>query len=379
MSRSGENQTVLASLRLRWGVLLLAGAALILGGELLFSRVWQPDLARTWALLGALALAYQLARLWPDLALNHRVDEAKLLPTLGLGSVVSLARLLAFALLAGFLAVPLPPGLYAWLPVALNLIANFSDFFDGYLARISDHVTALGQKLDMDLDGRGLLVVTLLAYQYGTVPWWFLPVGFARYAFLLGLWWRERQGKPIYALAPSNARRVFAGVQMGFATAMLAPAFAPPETTLAATLFMLPFLNNFLVDWWQVSGRVGLQARWSAVGARFWRAAAGWPAAALRIVLALGLLSLLRQPISPVFAAIELVTAIALALGAAGRVAATTALITLGFRLSFTALGPVESVLLIGLTAQMFLGTGPYSLWRPEDSWITRRAGERLA
>ena len=376
-SPTGRPLNSLKSLRLRWRLLLLTGAALLASAHALLLDTSQPDFARLWLLLASLVFGYQLFIVARDLPLNHTPGKKNILPAFGWGTNMSLVRLMAFSILAGFLVIPLPKGSLAWAPALLNLAANISDFLDGYLARITDHVTRLGQKLDMDLDGRGLLIVTLLAYQYGKVPWWFLSVGLARYAFLFGLWWRKRRGLPIHDLQPSNARRMFAGVQMGFATAMLVPAFSPPETTLAATLFMLPFLANFLTDWFQVIGQTILSQAISELGARLWRAASQWFAFGLRFALAILLISLMRQPPSPTFTVVEALAAAALALGAAGRVASAAALITLGFRLQYTALGLAESLLIIGLSAQLFLGTGPYSLWRPEDAWIARRAGER--
>jgi CDP-diacylglycerol--glycerol-3-phosphate 3-phosphatidyltransferase len=106
----------------------------------------------------------------------------------------------------------------------------------------------------VDLDGRGLLVASLLVYQNGQVGWWFLLVGAARYVFVFGSWLRRRRGLSVQKLKENLGRRALAGTQMGLTTALLAPVFSPPETTLAAALFMIPFIANFSYDWLSYNG-----------------------------------------------------------------------------------------------------------------------------
>ncbi|HEY52033.1 MAG TPA: hypothetical protein G4N94_01075 [Caldilineae bacterium] len=67
----------------------------------------------------------------------------------------------------------------SWLPAFLFLLALLSDFFDGYLARRSDHVTQLGQALDMAIDGMGVLLAALLVIVWGQWPAIFAIVGLA--------------------------------------------------------------------------------------------------------------------------------------------------------------------------------------------------------
>jgi CDP-diacylglycerol--glycerol-3-phosphate 3-phosphatidyltransferase len=368
----------LGSLRLRWGLLLLVSGLLLMAGYFFLQRVWGAENAIWWASVSGLSAVYQLGRLWRDLELNHRPGEKEVLPRFGWGTSISFVRLLAISLMAGFLGQASPPEKIAWIPFFLYLLANASDFVDGYFARITDWVTRLGQKLDMDLDGRALLVVTLLAFQYGRVPWWFLLVGFVRYLFLFGLWWRERQGRPNYELQPSVGRRAFAGVQMGFSTAMLAPLFHAPETFLAASLFMLPFLGNFLVDWWQVSGRSVLLGRWDAMLKPLRRFGASWGGLLVRLALALFLLlRLVQGQLSPAHSIVEGLAIAALAVGVLGRVSAIVILVETGLRQQFGDLGILDWLILTGGTVLLFWGSGSYSLWQPEQNWYQRRPGEK--
>lgn len=347
---------------------------------LFLSNVWQLVHARNWLILSSTVHVYQLARFWPALSLNHRPDEKEVLQSFGLGTRISLVRFISISILSGFLFLPEPSGYLAWLPAIAYLAAIFSDFFDGYLARITNHVTLLGQKLDLDLDARGLLVATLLAFAYGRVPWWYLSIGLARYLFTFGLYWRRRKAKAIYPLQPNVHRRSLAGTLMVFSTAMLIPIFSPPETKLVASLFMLPFLSNFLLDWWQVSGRARLSNFWSEfLSARLARFV---PSGMFVLRLTLAGLLLLRVrnvPISGFYSAIEIGLAIALIFGVLGRTAAAILLIATGTRQLFLALGPLDWAILSIGTATLFLGTGKWSLYAPEEVWISHRPGEEPA
>jgi len=86
------------------------------------------------------------------------------------------------------------------------------------------------------------------------VPWWYLPFGFARYIFLLGFFFHKCKGQPVQSLKPNNTRRLYAGLQMGFISVMLFPLIGPPGTTFVATLFLMPFLAQFLIDFLQITG-----------------------------------------------------------------------------------------------------------------------------
>jgi CDP-diacylglycerol--glycerol-3-phosphate 3-phosphatidyltransferase len=134
-------------------------------------------------------------------------------------------------------------------------VVGLFDFMDGAVARITNHATQLGENLDMDIDSAGMIIATLLIVQYEQVPAWFLLVGFARYLFLIGLWFRQRFKLPVYDLLFSHRRRLLAGLMMGLVIALLLPMFAPPGTVLVALTFTLPFLIGFFLDWLRVCGR----------------------------------------------------------------------------------------------------------------------------
>jgi membrane-bound ClpP family serine protease len=73
----------------------------------------------------------------------------------------------------------------------------------------------------------------------------------------------------------------------------------------------------------------------------------------------------------------EIMVILMILLGSAGRIAALTGLILAG--IEYLAFGLSAQLIMIAVieTALLYLGTGGYSLWKPEDRLIYRRAGER--
>jgi phosphatidylglycerophosphate synthase len=354
----------LAALRRRW--LLLAAAqllALAAGYRLLNSAAW--------LLLAAAFAAWQLIILYRDLPLSAP-KSGRLRPHFGAGTWLSGLRLIALSLLAGLLALPRPSGELTWLPFGLALLFNLSDLFDGYLARRSGVATLLGAKLDLDLDGRGMLIDTLLAVRYGQAAWPFALAGLARYAYVAALWLHRRRGRRLRPAPPNALRRPFAGVQMGVATALLAPLFAPPATAFVSTLTLLPFLGHFVYDWLAVTGRLRPRRR------RGWRAVAAGAAMLLRLLVC-GLLfqRVFAGEIARLGTTFDLIAALYLLLGFAGRPLAMLVLIVSTSRLGSAPLAAADYALLAGLLGLMYLGFGRWQLWQPELGLLTRRLADK--
>jgi CDP-diacylglycerol--glycerol-3-phosphate 3-phosphatidyltransferase len=243
----------------------------------------------------------------------------------------------------------------------------------------------LGEILEMSFDGYGVLVAGVLIVQYGQAPAWYLLVAFARYLFVAGIWILRRLNKSVYDLPPSTSRRVLASGQMCLVAALLLPVFAPPGTWFAASLFALPFLAGFLRDWLWVSGvirRPAAMALWMS------RALTVGIPLALRLalpVLAIGTLFQGLQsldwsmPIPAVFLLLEIGVILAVTFGFAGRIAAVVGLLILGIHQNQTPLTLAQYLMVVDYAAIVFLGTGPYSAWKPEDVLIYRRIGEKQA
>ncbi len=299
--------------------------------------------------------------------------------------------------MAGFLFLPRPAGGLAWAPALLYTLSDVLDYFDGYLARIADHATLLGEGLDLELDALGLLVAVGLAVWYGSLFWWFLPIGLARYAFAFGLWVRKARGLPVYDLPESVSRRPIAGLTMGFLSAALWPIVSPPASVLAGTIFLLPFASSFGRDWLVVSGAIDPDSeRYRALRASLKSAAARWFPLPFRVVLVATILpSALQRFIGfaaqveqfgglgyqwPVFAVaafgvLEAGGAVLILLGAAGRAAAFALLFPVGLTIVAQGLTPLRAAVLTCVLVLLMLGTGEFSLWKPEERIFRQRAG----
>ncbi len=367
-----------------------------LGGYLVLAPVWQD--AGRWALLAVPLLLYGLWLLWRGLPLNYREGEAAVLPSLGYGNGLTLARGLALALMSGFLFSPWPPGALAWLPMLLYTCAIIADYLDGYVARRTRHATLLGARLDMEFDGLGMLLVTLLAVNYGQLPLWYLPLGLARYFFLLGLWWRRRRRLPIYELPPSVHRRIFAGFQMGFMSAVLWPIVPPLGATIAGTIFAAATAVSFLRDWLVAAGQLDpaslAYGRWQR--RIVWLTRRALPPVLRSILLATAvflmhslsfpptpwaaLLAGWRLPWAEALAGAALllfgVGAVLIALGLLGRLFSVLLVFPIAFDFISQGAGALNSVTLACVVTLMLLGTGPFSLWtQPEEHFLARRFG----
>lgn len=247
----------LASLRRQWWLISVAYSLALGLGSLLLGAVWQPAAARQWTLLAGGVLITELWVLWRWLPDNYRPHGQRLLPSLGVGNMLTILRGLLVGLLAGFLWAAWPPGWLAYLPAGLYTLAAVGDSLDGYISRKTDYTTQLGKRLDMEVDALGMLTATSLAVQYHQLPVWYLCLGFAHYVLVLGQWWRRRQGKLVQSLPPRASRPVIGGCQVGFVSAVLWPVFSPPTTTIVGLLFGIPTLLSFTYDWLVVSGRLG--------------------------------------------------------------------------------------------------------------------------
>jgi CDP-diacylglycerol--glycerol-3-phosphate 3-phosphatidyltransferase len=382
-------QVAPVSLRRQWWIFAGICAGFLGGGAWLLSRTLAPadPTPRGWLLLSGAALFYLLWVLRRNLSANHRPEETALLPRLGPGNWLTLLRGVAIAGLIGFLFAPRPSGWLAWTPAVLYTVAVLADFGDGYVARRTRSVTRLGEILDLSFDGVGVLAAAWLAAQWGQAPWWYLSVALARYAFLAGLAWREHCGLPIYPLPPAISRRAFAGAQMGYLAAALWPIFQPPGTQIAAAVFAAPFLIGFGRDWLWVSGRLQPEAARAPRPPRLVRLLTQVLPLILRAaVIVLGGLVLRERLVhlggpavpGPLMAltALEVLAALLLVFGIAGRSAAIVGLLLLGVQTSLAPLTLAEAGLIVSYAALLFVGTGPLSLWTPEDRLIHRRAGE---
>jgi CDP-diacylglycerol--glycerol-3-phosphate 3-phosphatidyltransferase len=384
---------------LRADALRLAGAELVMLGIAYagLRSVWGPIEAARWLAPATLVLGYQWTYLRSRLRLNRHPTAIRIRPRLGAANLLSAGRGACLALMAGFLFLPRPTGPLAWAPALLYTTGIAVDFLDGTIARRRAEHTLLGESLDLELDGQGVLLAALLAVWYDTLPWWFLAAGAARYAFALNLWLRRRRGKPVFELPESAARRPLAGLMMGFLSVVLWPIFSPPATHLAGAVFFVPFGAGFLRDGLVVSGVIRPHHAWYRRARRLLRTVfLRWLPTPLRAILVW--LTALRatdkiaassvqvdwygrlgfpspQLVVPAFAVLEVIGLTMVALGAAGRLGAVVLLIPLGLTIAGAGLDTNRGVSLVSTLCILILGTGFASLARPEERWLGRRAG----
>ena len=389
----------LTSLRRRWWLMALLFASALWFGYQLLGTKWNLAFAWRWAIVTACVLAYGLGLLWRGLKDNHRPGESSLLPTLGVGNVLTMIRGLALGLLAGFVFLPRPSVGLTWLPALLYTLSIVADYLDGYFARLTHHATVLGESLDIEFDALGILIATSLAVNYKQLPYWYLLIGFSRYFFLFGIWWRKRRGAPVYDLPPSTHRRMVAGFQMGFTSVMLWPIVYPPATTLAGLVFAIPFTASFTRDWLVVSGRLDptshsyleLRRRLAVVLTRWFPLVLRGAVVALMLWIVVPVLQNTSDPralfawsgipaprtVTTAMSLLAVAATVMLALGVAGRLAALALLIAASANILASGLFLYNGFLLTSAFALMLLGSGALSCWRPEDAILSRRAGEK--
>ncbi len=359
---------------------------------------WHYAYTERWLLSAGIMLVVALTILGGNLQHNRRSDNSPLLPTLGYGNGMTLARGILLLLLSGFLFSPRPAAPLMWVPAILFTASRLIDCFDGYVARVTRHDTKLGAILDMEFDGLDLLVAVLLGVQYGVLPVWYLVLAVSRQLFVAGLWLRKRAGKPNRDLSPSDNRRVIAAYQTGFISVMLWPVFTPPLSTLASYLFAIPLIYSFGRDWLVVSygidpNSAGYQRARAAIKTFF----EGWlPLAARVVAVTLTGLILWREVPGfphwqPYFAHLGLtghwllpllalcfgVAALCVLLGFAGRIAALV-LIYLAC-LDIWASGFVwyaNALLFTAASIATHLGSYWLNLWQPEDPILRTHFGK---
>jgi CDP-diacylglycerol--glycerol-3-phosphate 3-phosphatidyltransferase len=355
--------------------------------------------AGRWLAADLLALVGVLFFVRRSLSLNRRTPDGPLLGDIGAGNHATIARGVLIAQLPGYLLVPWPSGWQAWLPALTFTLSLAADYLDGFLARRADRVTGMGEVLDIEFDGLGLMGATALAVHYGQLPLvYFLTVGCARYVFLLVSWLARRAGRPVHPLPPSNTRRPLAGVTMELAAAALWPIVASTLMTLAGAIVALPFLAGFLRDGAAVLGWIDpTSARYRRVRAAIIRMATSFLPPILRAsVLVLlgpllvagagdfaGSVQLARAAgiAAPVFftMAVILISTVGLAsvaAGFAGRAGAVGIVVAYGLSLSMVEMTVRGAAAWGGAFAIYIFGTGPWSLWAPERAIYMRRAGE---
>ena len=202
-----------------------------LAGQLLLLAV----LARTVGLGSAGWLVGGACALVLDGALARAAWRASA-ETLGPATWVTLARASLAVGVAALTAASFERAPAVGTLVALASAALALDWVDGWVARRTGTETALGAKLDGEVDA--FLILALSIDVAPAVGAWVLAIGLARYAFLVGEWKLDWMRAP---LPHRDWRKTVTAVQ-GFGLTLAAAEIVPPtvaRTLLAVALALL--------------------------------------------------------------------------------------------------------------------------------------------
>ncbi len=239
----------------------LLGITFFWAGDLLLNALWGPLSAWSWMLIPLAVLLFLAWRGRTAFRLQPARPRGKALFMIGLANCVTLCRGLLICGLGGFVSFPQRKGFLAWIPVIMYASASAADALDGLIARARKETSSVGEVLDRDVDALGTCVAALLAYQYGRLPAFYLPVSSAYYLFSLAIWLRMKHGKPVHPLKPSRFRRSVGVLQAFSLTLLLAPLLDPAEGLWLAVALTLAVFLSFLRDWMAVVG-TNWRVRW---------------------------------------------------------------------------------------------------------------------
>jgi len=290
---------------------------------------------------------------------------------LGAATLLTLARGLALAPLAGLVAVAPSPGVAAYAPFVLYGCSAVADGLDGWLARVSGTTSRLGARLDTAFDALGMLVGPAVAVAHGRLPRFYLAVGVTYYLMVGAIALRRALGAPVYPErnVPRAARRLFAGLHMALVTAALAPPTSPAVAAVVAAVFAPPLVLDLAVT-------IPVTLGWLAPAPyrRLTRLATSLAFVVLPLaarVVAVGAAVLADGLPVPVRA-----LGAATVLGVGARSCAMAALVVAA--LSQADLTSVAATVLLTCAAVVaYLGSGPLSPRRGDDRLLLTRPGER--
>lgn len=155
----------------------------------------------------------------------------------GPANMVTLSRIVLICLLAALMGTAAPDEDCLWLIAGFATLALALDGVDGWAARRSGLASRFGARFDMEADAFFVLVLSVLAWQWGKAGIWVLLIGAMRYLWVLaGAAWPWLRGP----VPDSIVRKTVCVIQILVLIACLAPPVPPAlATVLAASALAL--------------------------------------------------------------------------------------------------------------------------------------------
>ena len=162
----------------------------------------------------------------------------------GPANQTTISRALLAALVAGFVGEHNSSSAAAT-AAALTLAITGLDGLDGWLARRSRLSSDFGARFDMEVDALLVMVLSILAWQFGKAGPWVLLSGLLRYGFLVAGWVLPWLARP---LPPSRRRQLVCVVQIAGLNLAIVPAIHLPASAPVAAVALAALVYSFTVD-----------------------------------------------------------------------------------------------------------------------------------
>ena len=283
---------------------------------------------------------------------------------MGWGIWISFLRGLLLSFLGGFIVAGTPSGWLIWLPPGLIFMVIFLDFLERWIDRTVAKPSILGNRIYIHMGGLALLAGSIVAVRFAEIPIWFSLTGILRYACLIIQWLKKNSKWDCEKPNPGLIRQVQETVLLGWIGFALMPNFSPPATGVIGLILLLPYLLGTFSDFRSSLGKNELPflpkpphwfTAWFPLLPRLGLVLS------LAVIYFLGLLKgmdagwLILAGSIPLWALI----------GIAGRFTGALTTILMGISVSSSGSWLNMTALICGGLI-MILGTGLYSLWKPE-------------
>ena len=231
----------------------LAGFAALALGYAVLRHGTETFRAGMWLLVSTSVFCYFLIHLTVRLKGNRSSSREGLHPTLGPANLLTLARSLLAAYLAGFVAFPPGAMVIPWAPGVIYLLVVVGDALDGLVARRTGRVTELGSELDMATDRMAFLAAIGVAVVQDKLHSGFLILGLLPYLFAAHMYFRRRASGPTPSPVADGFRQLVGTLLTLFLAVALLPMFNSSQLHLPGVFLFCLALLSFGRDWLRVA------------------------------------------------------------------------------------------------------------------------------